>query len=201
MNILLVSEGRHELAMDLPESPLGELVRRISGREIRFDRKIVRDKAVRRHMRAGKSLDYEKRAVGWLKYATDHGYDALVLVIDQDGQQSREPGIASAQSNAKFPLPRAMGVAIRSFDAWMLADEAALSKTFGKTMNRQPDPESLRDPKALFLELAATASWASSQTDAYLALSKVVSVEILDKRCPRGFTPFKTHVISFREIA
>src|SRR5688500_4798500 len=49
------------------------------------------------------------------------GYDALVLVIDEDGISERVQELATAQQYAGSPIHRALGVAIRTFDAWMLA--------------------------------------------------------------------------------
>ena len=46
-------------------------------------------------------------------------------------------------------LPRALGLAIKSFDAWVLADEVAMSTIVGHTVDRQRDMESLRDPKLI----------------------------------------------------
>lgn len=43
--------------------------------------------------------------------------------------------------------PRALGMAIRSFDAWMLADDGVLTLVLGKPIDTQPSPEKNRDPK------------------------------------------------------
>jgi hypothetical protein len=190
MKILLVSEGRHELALGDPECALGELVRRCLDRELEFERQKVSDAVVRTHQNKGKSLNYEKRVLGWVKYAQKMGYDALVLVIDRDRTPDREAGITSAQANTLLALPRALGVAVEAFDAWMLADERALSSAFGQVVNRQRDPEKLAAPKVDFRQLIEDLQPPISQTELYFTIAKWVEIEELIRRCPRGFKPF-----------
>jgi hypothetical protein len=190
MRILLVSEGRHELALGEPECPLGELVRRTLNHNIEIERRKVSDPSVRIHAPKGKSLAYEKRALAWLKYATDNHFTALVLLIDRDGVTERDAGITSAQRNSTLLLPRAMGVAVEAFDAWMLADERALSQAFGKVVNRQPDPERIAVPKDAFHRLIEELEPPYSQTQLYLAIAKVIVIDDLERRCAQGFKPF-----------
>jgi hypothetical protein len=160
----------------------------------------VSDKTVRVHMRAGKSLNYEHRAVGWLKYAADHGFNGLVLLIDQDGQKDREAGLAAAQSNSLFELPRAMGVAVQAFDAWMLADETALTQAFKQVVNRQPAPETIANPKGAFQQLMHELGPQTTQTDLYLASAKLVNIDVLLDRCPRGFKTFYERLRTMRSF-
>jgi hypothetical protein len=190
MKILLVSEGHHELALGAAECPLGVLVERVLECEVEFKRMKVSDPAVRIHMPKGKSLAYERRALAWLKQAAHQGFNALVLLIDEDGDRDRIAGLTSAQQNAKLDLPRSMGVAVPSFDAWMLADEGALSVAFGRTIHRQPEPETTRSAKDAFRRLIEQFQPDKSQTELYLSIAKNLSIDLLVRRCPRGFDPF-----------
>jgi hypothetical protein len=77
------------------------------------------------HAHHGKGQGYFKKALRWILEAERRGYDALVLVIDQDNTPERVQEINKAQNDQRVTLRRALGVAIRTFDAWMLADEQA----------------------------------------------------------------------------
>jgi hypothetical protein len=85
----------------------------------------------------------------------DRGANALILLIDEDGRSERIREISDAQDYHQSQLARAMGVAIRMFDAWMLADEEALTEVLGYTVNTQPDPETIGHPKQVCADLLA----------------------------------------------
>lgn len=131
MKVLLVAEGRHELGDGEQPGALDTLVRRLTDRD---DLKIERRKvsAPSLHLHPGTGHGYTRRAKGWLSIAAREGFDALVLVIDRDDQADRITQIDKAQSSPHTDIPRAMGVAVRSFDAWMLADEKALQVVLGQ---------------------------------------------------------------------
>jgi hypothetical protein len=140
MKVLLVSEGRHELA-----GSLETLVRRLSPHKVEVDYNKISQGGI--HTHHGKGEGYYKRAVRWLLEARKRGFEAIVLVIDEDGQAERVKEIAEAQQYAGTEFPRAFGVAIRTFDAWMLADEQALTSVLGRPIQRQPAPETVKNPK------------------------------------------------------
>jgi hypothetical protein len=118
----------------------------------------------------------------------------LVFVIDQDGQKKRETGIENAQNHYRFTISRAMAVAIRSFDAWMLADEVALSNVLGDTVQRQKDPETIKEPKELRDEINDASSREFGLADFYFQVAKVIDLDCLKERCPQGFGPFRARV-------
>ncbi|UCE50672.1 MAG: DUF4276 family protein, partial [Phycisphaerales bacterium] len=91
-------------------------------------------------------------------------------------------------------LPRAMGVAIRTFDAWMLADEKALTEVLGDNVNRQPDPETIRDPKQRCADLLTERGSQMSQSEMYAQVLDTIDIEVLCDRCQRGFKPFAARV-------
>ena len=91
-------------------------------------------------------------------------------------------------------LPRAMGVAIRMFDAWMLADERALTQILGYRINRQSDPETIRNPKQICAELLIESPTQISQREMYARISSSIGLDILSDRCPLGFRPFAAYV-------
>ncbi len=166
MKALLVSEGRHELSTsDAETSALQELMRRLAPRIESYDRRKVSDRRVRIHTTKGKFPNYGRRLEAWLRYAQLQGYDALIVVVDRDGDADRSAGVAYAQESTSFTIHRAIGLAVESFDAWMLADEQAISRVFATTVQRQPDPESITAPKGHFNYLMRSHNWESGQSE------------------------------------
>lgn len=190
MRVLLVSEGRHELG-----GALEALVRRLSQKALEFERMQVSDPALRVH--AGKGPGYFKKALRCIRYAQEQGFDAIVLVIDQDDEPSRRRQLDDAQTDLRVAtLPRALGVAIRTFDAWMLADERALTNATGQPVQRQPDPETIRDPKGMCKRLRESAGLGPELTEMYAALATALNIAVLEERCRDGFAPFARRVRS-----
>lgn len=198
MRVLLVSEGAHELgAWDesgLPTGPsaLETFCRRLLGQEVEFVRKKVSDPEVRTHRMAGKGDGYEKRVLMWMRRAELEGFDALVLVIDQDDPaERRQQQLDRAQDDGRFPIRRALGVAIRTFDAWILADEKALSLALGSPCKRQKEPEGFSEPKAVCRELLEqSSSSCASVSHFYAAVAEHADLGQVAERCRRGFAPF-----------
>lgn len=184
MKVLLVSEGKHELG-----GALETLVRRLLPRELYFDHDQVSRADI--HTHRGKGQGFFKRAVRWLFEARKRGYEALVLVVDEDGRAERVKEISAAQQYGGVALPRAMGIAIRTFDAWMLADERALTFVLKYQVHRQPEPETISDPKRMCADLCGSRL---SQTEMYAQLATVIVLSTLEQRCPLGFGPFAAKV-------
>ena len=187
MKVLVVSEGKHEQA-----GALENLLRRLggAGAELVFDRVSRNDI----HTFHGRGSGYYKRAVRWLLEAEERGYEAMVLLIDEDGDRERRRQIGDAQGCSLSRLARAMGVAIRSFDAWMLAHEQALTDVLGRRIDRQPEPETIRDPKRLCADLLAGSPNRMAQSEMYARVADRVDIAVLSSRCQMGFGPFSRYV-------
>jgi hypothetical protein len=184
VKVLIISEGKHELG-----GALETIVRRLTGITSPIDVIKVSDPALRVHHAKGPG--YFKKAIRCLLYASDHGYDALVLLIDQDDQIDRRRQLSDAQEHLQLStIPRAMGVAVITFDAWMLADERALATVLSHPVQRQPDPERTRDAKGACSALRDEAGSDLSLADLYAALAAVMDLDLLEERCPQGFEPF-----------
>ena len=183
MRVLLVAEGKHEL-----DGALEALVKQI----VQTDVVCTPDRVSRPdiHAHHGKGQGYFKKAVRWLLTAEDREYDALVLLIDQDGHPEREKQITKAQEKDLGVSRRALGVAIRMFDAWILADETALSEALNRPIKRQADPEEIKNPKENCKRLLEGSDVAISQSDLYRSVCRIARIEVLQERCPRGFRPF-----------
>ncbi len=186
MRILLVSEGKHELS-----GALQTLVRRLLPDKATFEVRQVKDLPLRVH---GKGDGLFKVAIGWLLFAQHEQFDALVLTVDEDGVRNRRRQFESAQTSLKTPLPRALGLAIRTFDAWMLADEVALSEVCRLTIQAQPSPELIDDPKALCIALRDESGLDVGLAEMYARLAEVIRLHILEARCGEGFSAFARRV-------
>jgi hypothetical protein len=188
MRILLVSEGRHELGDAQIESPLRTLVSRILGMQHVYELKKVSDRDLRVH--GGRGAGFFKKAVRCLIHAHESGFDAVVMVIDEDGESSRRRQISEANEHQGVNVRRALGIAIRTFDAWMLVDEQALSRVLGIQVSRQPDPEEMRNPKLKAIELRDRSGKAFPITHMYLTLARELDLAVLRERCANGFGIF-----------
>jgi hypothetical protein len=187
MRVLIVSEGRHELRTDEFPGALEILVKRIAG-----DFTVVKMKvSVELPRLRASGRGYYKRALQWMDFAQKNDYDAIILVIDQDEDPDRRLEISQAQDDTKYSIQRAMTVAIRSFDAWMLADETAISKVLGRTIQQQPSPESNPDPKASCEELCGQKM---AQAEMYAKIAAALKLKVLASRCPKGFKPFADRI-------
>ena len=188
MRALIVSEGKHEWS-----GALGTLVSRL--RETNFEiieYARVSDPSI--HAVHGRGKGFFKRAVRWLWEARKREFDVLVLVIDEDGDQTRIAQFNEAQAYEQVALPRAFGVAVRMFDAWMLADETAVSSATGRTIPRQPDPEGVRDPKTVCREFLEAGTETHTQSEMYVAIAESARLDVLEERCPTGFGPFADRI-------
>jgi hypothetical protein len=206
MKILLLSEGKHELGSDHPrsalESPLAILVRRLLGdTPIFFEREQLRAPTFRGQpikVGKGKGLGFEKLLLTWMRVAEIHEFDAIVVVVDHDGDDNRIKAFNIAQANELFPIRRAFGIAIRTFDAWMLADEKALSDALCQVVPTQPSPEDESNPKRRCSEILDATASSLSQAEMYEKVASAVRLDMLQSRCSTGFKPFAERVRALR---
>lgn len=187
MKVLIVSEGKHEQS-----GALETLVKRLGGDEATYEHNKVSDARI--HAFHGEGDGYFKRAVRWLHEAEKRGFDGLVMVIDEDGDRPRATQITRAQDFAELSLRRAIGVAIRTFDAWMLADEQTLTSVQGCVVNQLPAPETIRSPKERCANLLEDSENRMSQSEMYAKIAERVDLDLLAQRCPCGFGVFSARV-------
>ena len=191
MRTLLVGEGIHEIGDDARVGALEVLVRRLGPLQIDEVRP-WKDPVVRSHRGQGGGVF--KRAYRWIQWASEQGFDAVVVVIDEDGDRERARDFARAQDEADLTLPRALGVAVRTFDAWMLADHVALSHVLHRTVDTQPDPEDVSEPKDRMLAIIAGSPGEDAARRVYAAIAERADIQALERRCPRGFCTFASRV-------
>ena len=190
MKVLIVAEGKHERS-----GSLETLVRRLLSCDLQFDVDDIHRRLSPLHGIGG--FDYCKRALQWIQEAQKRGYDAIVLLLDEDGYPDRIKGINQAQVRLSKTtmLPRALGVAVRTFDAWMLSDEKALSDALNRIVPCQPFPEGIRDPKSVCQQLRDDSPDCElGLAEIYALVAEKARLEMLEQRCPSGFKPFAERV-------
>jgi hypothetical protein len=126
--------------------------------------------------------------------AARRGFDGLILIIDQDNQPERGVEIKNSQEDRHVSISRALGVAVQTFDAWMIADENALTHVLGIVVAQQKSPEQLSDPKNLCAFFLNKSRIGLGQSEMYARVALLVDVLKLEERYPLGFTPFATRV-------
>jgi hypothetical protein len=194
MKILVLSEGKHELGGEGPDgsvaSPLETLVRRLYGVEAEVERCRFGSQEFGNALlsiRPGKGHNLTKRATAWMRLAQQQGFDAIVAVVDHDGFPDRVVAFDAAQEEGGIALRRAFGIAIRTFDAWMLADAKALSTALGRTIQTQSAPEALDDPKSVCRRLLDDCGLDASLAELYAEIAQSVRIAELEQRCRKGF--------------
>lgn len=184
MRVLVVSEGEHELG-----GALNALVQRTAGKQFEFEAKTVRDPDLRSHH--GKGDGFFKKAVRAMIFAEKQNYEGLIFVVDEDNDPDRRRQIAEAQLYIRVAIPRALGIAVKTFDAWMLADEHALRIVLGHIVQRQPDPEAIRDGKSFCRKLCETHRFEGKLAELYSRIAENAQIAVLEERCPKGFGVFQ----------
>lgn len=197
MRILIVSEGAHELGDGTANGALASLVARLLPFPFEFEQLDVRDRRLQVHRQPGEGRGYYKVAMSCLRFAQLQGFDALVFVVDEDGVASRRAELDEAQANTQnesLGLHRAIGLAVRTFDAWMLADEVALTKVLCSRIDCQSSPELTRNPKVALEMLIETGQCTLSRSEIYASVAREARLNVLIQRCPKGFAPFAERV-------
>lgn len=193
MRVLIVSEGKHEIGDESGVGVLEQLVRRLlPERDLEFHCDKWSNPDI--HALNGKGQGLFKRAARWMLEANRRGYDAVVLVTDEDGFHQRRSELDQAQHWKDAPLPHACGLAIRSIDAWLLADDVALSRALGRTIERQKDPERIREPRPLLRQLCISTGIEEDPARTYVKVASTCDLSVLENRCPKGFRPFAARV-------
>jgi hypothetical protein len=189
MKVLLVSEGASEL---------GGALQTIVERLMSVDCEFVTEKAKNIPRMHGKGGQLFKKAVQCLYEAGKRECDALVFVVDEDGEDDRIEQLERAQqhfNDAPSDVRGAVGIAIRAFDAWMLADEKALGIALGQYVPKQRRPETNNRPKQDCGALLDRSSIPyGNRPEFYREVARTADFDVWRNRCPRGFGRFAERV-------
>lgn len=190
MKVLLVSEGKHENG-----GALQTLIDRISGISNEYELFAANDASIRSsHGVPGVGSRLVKRVKAFGRLAREKRCEALIYLIDQDRDPRRRLALDSAQADPASLIAQALGVAVETFDAWILADERALSTVLQYSVDRQRDPETLRDAKSVCEALRNGSEGDLPLRKMYAAVCSHVDFNTLTTRCPAGFAIFAQRV-------
>ncbi len=126
---------------------------------------------------------------------SDERADLVVIVMDAHGRsptnvmQDPEDAWEKAEASSVAPV---FGVATEALEAWLLADEKAISRALGGAhVDRQPAPEALDDPKARLSDLINQVTGGRDALTGAVAeqIAHEASLRRLENRC-RSFNHF-----------
>lgn len=197
MRVLLISEGFHEGDPDADKSQaLRAIVQRVLPLGTEFTWISVLH-LPRGNPFPGQNDGHVKLALKAMWYATKNRFDAVVLITDADRKHERITQFDQAQGSTHFSIPRALGIPVEAFDAWILADQKALSQVLEATVPLPRLPErytggkgSPQHPKQVCKALMRKFGWTRRQREFYEAVCQCADLEVMAKRCPKGFRPF-----------
>ena len=120
------------------------------------------------------------------------GCDMLVAVVDSDAPKAPDRlqrlRAAKTACESDISICIAEGLAIRSIESWLLADDFALHTTFGGERSKWvfPNPESLSEPKIILNTLVRQQSGGNELTFAFYAgdIAEKMDIALLRRRCP-----------------
>jgi hypothetical protein len=124
-----------------------------------------------------------------LRALDNDGVPLCVAVVDANGDESRR--LKSLREAVARVQPLAVtcvtGVAVRALEAWLLADEQAIGAALMErpAVPRQPEPRSIRDPKAALQELIGSCTGGVEFfTDAIgRNIAQAADLSVVRKRC------------------
>lgn len=135
--------------------------------------------------------------------AKANGCQAIIILIDRDTKPDSEriallkEGRDTLATYVGYPVC-AVGCAVETFDAWMIADGKAIGLAGGDASRSHREPEKMdgkedtgRHPKDRAGEVFGGKTGLSPK---YAAVALHVDLELLEKACPKGFKPFAEEV-------
>jgi hypothetical protein len=197
-SVLIVAEGEHELAGGTADAALPILVKRLLGDGVDLRPTSKRIRELSGYVHPGRGNPLARKFIGIMRLAERQGFDAVVVLIDQDDDVTRHQSAAIAQETQYTLLPRAIGIAVHTFDAWFLSDHKALSDVLCTTIPLQPTPERLTDPKSVCQSLTTVATNDCRLRDLYSMIAAVADLNIMKQKCPKGFGVFAERVANLR---
>lgn len=121
--------------------------------------------------------------------------DKAIVIRDADNKSPAEliKKMETKVSNRSYPFHRKLLVAVQKLEAWLLADENAISAITGKKVARVQNPEDLSDPKERLNRLLSAAK-ISYTAEVARKIAASAKVETIESRCP-SFKKFREAVI------
>lgn len=147
--------------------------------------------------RSGQQSRMSRKLARALAGACRKGYSAMVVLVDRDTPENAgriaEMRAGRESVRPEYYLPCAVGEAVYSLDAWILADADAIAKAGGAANELPAKPEGLPAEESKRLATRAFPA-ADNMTDAYSVVAREANLDVLERRCPQGFAPFAAEV-------
>ena len=111
--------------------------------------------------------------------------DNAIVVRDADHKNPNDliARMENRISGRSYPFPRHLLVIVQELEAWLLADEEALSAATGKPQKRIPEPEAVNDPKARLEMILSDAGFVYT-AEVARKIASAARADVLSVRCP-----------------
>jgi len=121
--------------------------------------------------------------------------DKAIVIRDADNKNAAEliKRMEAKVFNRNYPFHKNLLVAVQQLEAWLLADESAISAVTGKKITRVQNPENLRDPKERLNRLLSEAK-SSYTPEVARKIAASAKLETIEFRCP-SFKKFREAVV------
>lgn len=216
VRLMVVGEGPHELGDPETWESDGEaggaalpvLVHRVlrEPAEVCYHKKKLSAKGSRNEQkrakhRHGRGTKASGRVKIWIDRALRAGCHGVIILWDHDGDDVTDRlgqmrigrDEMANDSFAAYPAC-AVGVAVKSFDAWMIADGAAVGQAEGDSANSHPSPESLGSAHATKTRAMDIFGDEEGLRVRYACVAEHTDLDTLAACCPEGFAPFKQEI-------
>ena len=95
-SVLIVAEGEHELSGGTADAALPILVKRLLGEGVDLRPTSKRIRELSGHVHPGRGNPLARKFIGIMRLAERHGFDAVVILVDQDDDPSRHSAASVA---------------------------------------------------------------------------------------------------------
>lgn len=112
--------------------------------------------------------------------------ELIVVLIDNDREKKNKrlkrliEKCRKSKCNYDFIAP---GVAVEALEAWLLADESALSKVAKKTIPCQPSPENIQKPDEVLKQITQSSSIGIPYHEVLRGIASELDLNIVLRRC------------------
>lgn len=133
---------------------------------------------------------------GYLEDFRYRNVNKALIIRDKDSQCAKEliAKIHEKQKNHNYPFPIKFCLIKEEMEAWLLADENAISQVVGKKVSRINDNlEDIKHPKEK-LQIILSASNANFTPETLRKIAEAADLEKIEYRCP-SFRRFRDAVL------
>lgn len=119
--------------------------------------------------------------------------ELAVFLVDGDGDPSRRAAVEHATAGALVPI--VIGIANHEFEAWLIADDVAVSRAIGAPFPTQRNPEEMRPREAKNVLADAIGRAASEPRVVRRTIARTCDLDVVSTRCP-AFRRFRDDLLT-----